>query len=140
MPFYDFHLSTFLRKDIPLEIYQTLSYMVKEEKLNKPEYTKYAKTKLFQYGNWDIFLNKDIPHFPTIASSNLRQTQSNIMLTINCSFLAANEGIIIEFLEWLKPYFLKTNDFIGYYRVYGNDINDVSFVCLEGGKLIYKKL
>lgn len=126
MPFYEFHLCTFLKSDTPLEVYHTLQYMVSKEKLNEPEYVRYSKEKIFQWTGWDTFLTKELPHFPVINSSHIRQAQLNIILTIHCSFLSMNDRIILDLLEWLRPYIPK-DDFIGFYREYEKNIQLILF-------------
>jgi len=107
MAFYEFHLCCFLRSDTPLEVYHTLLYMIDSEKLNEPEYVRFSKAKIFTWSGWKSFLNRDIPHFPVINFSSIKQIPSTI-LNIHCSFLSSSNEIIVDFLDWIKPYCNRT--------------------------------
>ena len=137
MPFYEFHLNCFIANDTPLEIKSTLQYMLSKDKLNKPEYVSFSKDKfkIFNYNKWDTFLAGSIPHFPFSANSYLISNKTDSYLSISCSFLSTDDCVIYDFIDWIKPYIISNNYFLGYV---GKFQEAIELLFLVNGKIISK--
>jgi hypothetical protein len=135
MAFYELHLNCFLKVDTPLEILETLMFMVSKDKIRMPDIAINSRLKLFNIPNWATFLSDEIQQFPFINSSLLTHKINHYILTVHSSFLIKSNELIMEFLKFIEKYVID-DIFLGYYR----QPNDNPILLrLENDKIIHDK-
>ena len=135
MAFYELHLNCFLKQNTPLEILETLNFMVSKEKQNIPDYIKKNRINLFNNHSWGIFLTSETEYFPFLGSSSLVYFNHKYLFSVKSSFLAKEE-LIFDFFNFIEPFISDEDIFLGYYRM-PND-NPV-LLYFENSKIVYDK-
>jgi hypothetical protein len=65
----------------------------------------------------------------------LSSNSSGKIFSTHCSFLSLDDDIITLFLEWIFPFLAKSNNFLGYYRVFEGKLTLVNY---KGGYITYR--
>ena len=116
MAFYELHINCYLKISTPIEILDTLLFMILKNKPNIPDFVKTNRIELFNNPNWAMFLKDDVKQFPIIQFSELQLHGDRYILSIHSSFMSKDEGLTNLFLDFIEPYVYESDDFIGYYR------------------------
>lgn len=109
----EFYFNARLKEDVPLEVVNTLNYMLGGEKaLDLPDH------ELFKTARWDFMLRCDSYCFDADTHSTLRfdDIGNQYSLCIRCNFKNYDDEIE-KFISWVKPYLDKyEGEFLGFYR------------------------
>lgn len=113
----EFHFNAELKRDLPDEVVQALTYMVKNE--GEAYAFQLPDHPLFDCSRWHYMLQCDSYYFDMIPNSQFEHDNigsGSYYLSIRSNF-KNYEDEIEKFIDWIKPYLNKLpGDFLGFHR------------------------